>query len=240
MLRAPRVRKELGVTGEGVVVAMLDAGANYRHEDLRGNLRANAGEVPSNGEDDDGNGHVDDYHGFDLVRMRAEVLPDRIHHGTFASCVVAGDGTGGLVTGMAPRARIVLVEALGGLCFVARAHEYAVGNGADIMNLSFSVPGLGEARGLWRLMREYAVCAGLVLVSGAGNFPGLRVPEQRRVPKGIPCVICAGGATERKRSPRFLGGGRWSGRACRSMATTRCRRAWSSRRCADSRGPASV
>ena len=72
-------------------------------------------------------------------------------------------------------------------------HEYALENGADVMNMSFSIPNLGHARGLWRLMSEQATAAGLVLVSGAGNFQrSFLKPVQLRIPEGIPCVIAAG------------------------------------------------
>jgi subtilisin family serine protease len=197
-----------GVTGEGVVVAMLDAGMNYRHGDLRGNVWINEDERPNNGKDDDGNGFVDDLYGFDFARWRAEVLPGRINHGTFTSCVVAGDGGGGgLVTGVAPRARLMPLKAMGGVYLSARAFQYALENGADVMSMSFSVPGLGHTRGLWRLMAEHATLAGLVLVSGAGNFPNEPLPVQIRIPEGIPCVICAGGVTRDGKFPSFVSKG---------------------------------
>ena len=83
-------------------------------------------------------------------------------------------------------------------------HEYALENGADAMNMSFSIPNLGPTRGLWRLMSEHATAAGLVLVSGAGNFQGLPKPVQLRVPEGIPCVIAAGGVDRNLKVPRFV------------------------------------
>lgn len=205
-LRAPKAWRKK-VTGEGVVVAMLDAGTNYRHTDLRNNIWINAGETPNNGKDDDGNGLVDDLYGFDFAQWRAEVLPGRIQHGTFTACVVAGDGTGGLVTGVAPRARLMLLKAMGGVYLSARAFQYALEQGADVMSMSFSVPDLGQTRGLWRLMAEHATLAGLVLVSGAGNFPNEPLPVQIRIPEGIPCVICAGGVTRKGKFPRFVSKG---------------------------------
>src|SRR5688500_9582523 len=46
-----------------IVVTVIDGGVNYFHEDLAANLWRNPGEVPGNGVDDDGNGHVDDIYG---------------------------------------------------------------------------------------------------------------------------------------------------------------------------------
>jgi len=76
-LGADRVWRELGVVGEGVVVASIDDGANYAHADLRSHSWANVGEVPNNGRDDDGNGYADDVHGYDFGLMTAAV-PNQI------------------------------------------------------------------------------------------------------------------------------------------------------------------
>jgi subtilisin family serine protease len=50
-----------------VVVAVIDSGINYNHEDLRDNMWRNPGEIPGNGLDDDGNGFIDDIHGIDTA-----------------------------------------------------------------------------------------------------------------------------------------------------------------------------
>jgi len=199
------VWKKLKVTGEGVLVTSFDMGLNYRHRDLRKNIWRNPDEIPNNGKDDDGNGLVDDLYGFDFTRMRAEVLDTgRRQHGTLTSCLIVGDGTGGKITGVAPRAKLMAVRAAGGVYLAARAFQYALEEGAQVVTMSFSIPGLGHTRGLWRLMAEHATCAGMVLVSGAGNFQQqVEVPEQIRIPEGIPCVICVGGVDEKRRLVPF-------------------------------------
>ena len=53
--------------GKTVVVAVLDSGMDLEHEDLKGVLWTNADEVPNNGKDDDGNGYVDDIHGYNFL-----------------------------------------------------------------------------------------------------------------------------------------------------------------------------
>ena len=53
--------------GKTVVVAVLDSGMDLEHEDLKGVLWTNTDEVPNNGKDDDGNGYVDDVHGYNFL-----------------------------------------------------------------------------------------------------------------------------------------------------------------------------
>ena len=202
---ADKVWTELKITGRGAVVAMFDSGVNYRHEDLRNNIWINPGEKANNGKDDDGNGLVDDYYGFNFRIMQPEVIASGPQqHGTLTSGIVAGNGAGGTVTGLAPEAKLMPLIGWGGSYVAARVHEYALEMGADVMNMSFSIPNLGHTRGLWRLMSEHATAAGLVLVSGAGNFQGLLKPGQLRVPEGIPCVIAAGGVDRNLKVPRFV------------------------------------
>ncbi|MDZ8119428.1 S8 family serine peptidase [Pontiella sp. NLcol2] len=198
---APRVWARKKNAGEGVVVAMLEGGVDYTHPDLRRNLWTNPGETPGNGIDDDGNGLVDDYYGYNFRTGSCEVgaLTAKHHHGTVTSGIVAGDGSGGTITGVAPRARLMLLAGAG-----VYAYQYALEHGADVLSMSFSIPGLGDGRGLWRLMSEHAVCAGLVLVSGCGNFQqSAEIPEQIRIPEGIPCVIGAGGVDRSLKVPGF-------------------------------------
>ncbi|MGE4488516.1 MAG: S8 family serine peptidase [Kiritimatiellales bacterium] len=201
---ADRVWSDLKITGENTVVALLDSGANYAHADLRNNIWINAGEIPNNDRDDDRNGFVDDYYGYDFTADSCEVRAsgDK-QHGTWTGGIIAGDGTGGILTGVAPRTRFMLLRA-SGIPAVMQAFQYALENGADIINMSFSVPDLDQERGLWRLLAEQTVAAGTVLVSGCGNFQQTQpIPVQIRIPEGIPCVIAAGGLDENLQVPRF-------------------------------------
>jgi len=64
-----RMYKELlaGKKGTTVVVAVIDGGVDYTHEDLKDIMWVNPGEIPNNGKDDDNNGYVDDIHGWNFI-----------------------------------------------------------------------------------------------------------------------------------------------------------------------------
>jgi serine protease AprX len=212
MLGAPRVWREFGITGSGVVIASFDAGVNYRHHDLRANLWRNAREVPNNGRDDDGNGYADDVFGYDVTAMSPDVLPrgttQPAQHGTVTSGIALGDGAGGIITGVAPRARLMVLRGGGGITNAALAYEYALANGADIISMSFSIPDLGNVRGVWRMMSDHAVAAGVVLAGGAGNFrQSAQLPYQHQSPKDVPNVISAGGVDSSLRLVPFSSAG---------------------------------
>jgi subtilisin family serine protease len=78
-----------------VVVADIDTGMRYTHEDLAPNVWTNPGEIPNNGIDDDGNGFVDDYHGYDF-RFNDPDPWDEQGHGTHTAGTIGAAGNNGL------------------------------------------------------------------------------------------------------------------------------------------------
>lgn len=53
--------------GKPVIVAIIDSGIDFDHEDLAENMWVNPGEIAGNGKDDDGNGYMDDIHGWNFI-----------------------------------------------------------------------------------------------------------------------------------------------------------------------------
>ena len=82
------------------VVAVIDTGIQYTHEDLSDNIWTNPGEIPGNGVDDDGNGFIDDIHGYDFFFNDPDPL-DEHGHGTHTAGTIGAVGNNMLgVTGV--------------------------------------------------------------------------------------------------------------------------------------------
>lgn len=78
-------------TGDTIVVAVIDGGADWTHEDL--NCWENAHEIPNNGIDDDGNGYIDDFHGWNAYNHNGYVGSN--NHGSHVSGIIGAVGNNG-------------------------------------------------------------------------------------------------------------------------------------------------
>lgn len=213
-VRVDRAWTEHGVTGRGVVVAVLDDGM-MSIPSLTPALWQNTNET-LNGIDDDGNGYVDDVFGYNFRQDSPySVSPVGHRHGTMCAGIIVGRPTQGnapIITGVAPRARVMPLVGNGQL----RAYEYALENGADILSMSytFDSQNMGHYRGVFRTAHEHLSAAGVVSVGGAGNYAQSRPAGfQIGSPKDIPCVIAAAGIIESGEVPAFSSRGpvSWAG-----------------------------
>lgn len=163
-----------------VIVAVLDTGISFDHPDLEANIWENAGEIASNGKDDDENGFIDDVSGWDFVDddstpepvLEGSPDPDAQSHGTFVAGIVGAVGNNRIgYTGIAWNVsimplRILDKEGSGNEADAANAIRYAVQNGADIINLSFV--GDESNRDLRSAVQE-AYRNNVVVVAALGN-----------------------------------------------------------------------
>ncbi len=209
-IQSDLVWSRLGLLGRGVVVAIMDSGVNYRHPDFAHHLWTNAGEVARNGNDDDGNGYVDDIYGYNFANDNSNV-DDNFFHGTASAGIICGDGRGGIVTGVAPAAELMILRMYDQMSQhnvreLWRAHqydawdayEYAVVEGAEVLNMSFAwEPSEIPLHAPWRIASTNVVAAGVALVAGSGNFRGFYpLPHQVRPPASVKAVITTGGTLE--------------------------------------------
>jgi len=166
--------------GDDVVVAVIDSGVDINHPDLSGKIWFNKFEVKDNKVDDDHNGFIDDINGWDFVSNSPDPSPkisansneDGLNHGTMISGIIGANINNGIgISGISQKVKIMPLKALnengeGKINDVIRAIDYAVNNGADIINLSFSGPGYNEG---FKEAIERAYRAGVIVVAAAGN-----------------------------------------------------------------------
>jgi Subtilase family len=194
---------QLGACGQGVVIAMLDSGVLCTEPIVQALWRNPKERV--DGKDDDGNGFVDDVFGWDFAGDTRFVVGDGARsHGTMCAGILAGRpwGEPKTVTGVAPRAHLMVLRGMGSL----RAYEYAAANGADVLSMSYMWVNadLSSYRGVFRTAHENLAACGVVAVGGAGNFARTApAGHQIALPKDIPCVIAAAGIGKDGVAPAF-------------------------------------
>ena len=156
--------------GEGTVVAVIDTGVDYNHEDLQDNIWTNSAEVSgTTGADDDNNGYVDDVHGINLIDPNETPMDDH-GHGTHVAGIIAMENNNVGGVGIAYKSKIMPIKAGGSdgtfnSTDIAKAIVYAYKNGADVINMSF---GSSAHSALIEnaLQDAFGSC---VLVAAAGN-----------------------------------------------------------------------
>ena len=147
------VWKEITAGDPSIIVAVVDEGVKYTHPDLAANMWTNPKES-ANGNDDDGNGYIDDIHGFNFVKNGpiSWASEQDSGHGTHCAGIVAAvnnnaEGICGVAggSGNGDGVRIMSCQIFdnnsGGTSqMVANAIKYAADNGASIISCSFGYP----------------------------------------------------------------------------------------------------
>lgn len=173
------------ITGDtGIVIAVIDSGVAFDHPDLTDNTWVNTDEIPDNGLDDDGNGYVDDVHGWDFVN--ADNNPSDYSrdlygdgHGTHVAGIIGSRGNNAIGgTGVLWECGIMPLQVFDlfqsntfaanviQIFRIVQAVDYAVANGADIINCSFGGPFFSQALfDIYSLANEQ----GVLVIAAAGN-----------------------------------------------------------------------
>ena len=174
------------------VIAIIDTGVDYIHPDLEDNIWHNLGEIPNDGVDDDSNGYVDDYIGWDFVSITTDGYsgddgtedmgardndPMDFHgHGTHCAGIASATTDNGIgIAGTAWNCKIMAIRAgykttdgdgVLASSDSAKALEYAADNGAHVISMSWgeSVPVSTVQTAI-----DYAYSRGCILVGAAGN-----------------------------------------------------------------------
>lgn len=164
-----------------VAVAVIDVGVDTANSDLKDNIWINPFEVPDNGIDDDHNGYVDDVNGWNFIDNNNTVRPSVLidwasqgvaNHGTLVAGLIGAAGNNDqLGTGLNWKVKIMPIVAVdrmgsGNYTDIINAINYAVNNGADVINLSLTTY---QDNNEFRQALYNAYRKGVVVVAAAGN-----------------------------------------------------------------------
>ncbi len=151
----------LGYRGSGVVVSVVDTGVNYNHLDLHTNMWH-----------DTGAGY---HYGWDFENNDGDPM-DSNGHGTHCAGSVAGDGTAGTETGVAPAATVMALRVANSTSAEAQlwdAFQFSIDNGADVISTSMGwMQSWAPDRQSWRESEENLLAAGICHAVAAGNEGG--------------------------------------------------------------------
>jgi subtilisin family serine protease len=163
-----------------VVVAIIDTGVRYTHEDLSANMWRNPGEIPGNGIDDDGNGYVDDVYGIDTVNKDSDPNDD-FNHGTHVAGIVGAVGNNALgVAGVNWNVRLMALKMFdqsgnGTSATAIAAFQYVImmkRRGVNVRVTNNSWGGAPEAPAFDQALKsafDAAAAADILNVCAAGN-----------------------------------------------------------------------
>lgn len=174
-----------------MIVAVIDTGVDYTHEDLLPNLWRNKNEIPNNQIDDDHNGYVDDVIGWDFAtndNKPYDLSVDPLEliskggnpgHGTHCAGNVAARGGNGVgVAGVAPNVKIMSLRFItekgeGTTAAAIQSIRYAVNNGARVLSNSWGSegedPNDSQENKALREAVQYAQDKGVLFIAAAGN-----------------------------------------------------------------------
>ncbi|MBK8944490.1 MAG: S8 family serine peptidase [Ignavibacteriae bacterium] len=172
---------DVNTGSEEIIIAIVDTGVDWEHEDLSSNIWNNSDEVDLNGIDDDGNGFIDDIHGWDFggVNGTSDNNPkeDRADHGTLVAGLASAVTNNEIgIASIGFKSKLMPVKTAqddirseSGTALVAYGYEgivYAADNGAKIINCSWGSNNYSNAA---QAVIDYAISKGALVVAAAGN-----------------------------------------------------------------------
>ena len=198
------------IGNEQIIVAIIDSGIYFEHPDLQNNIFINQNEIPDDGIDNDENGYVDDFHGWDFVdapELSAIALgdylqqdndpQDELNHGTHIAGIISADTNNEEgVCGISWNSKLLIVRSGfksmdGGYLQdddAAAGIIYAADMGADVINLSWGDTNFSQ---IIADACNYAYNKGSIIVAAAGN-EGANTSHQVVYPAQLSTTLAVG------------------------------------------------
>ena len=183
----------LGIQKETIIVAVVDTGVDYNHEDLKNKMWKNTAEIADNGIDDDNNGYIDDIFGIDTLNKDSEGNasgdPMASHaHGTHVSGTIAAEQNNNLgIAGIAEAARIMAIRAVPDSsdetdADVVESFLYAAKHGAKLINCSFGKSHNEGGMIVNETITHIGITYGVLTFAAAGNEYGRDIDSKPKYP----------------------------------------------------------
>ena len=163
-----------------VIVAVVDTGVDYNHEDLKNVMWTNTNEIAANGIDDDNNGYIDDIHGINTLVRTAQDTPSgdpapSHAHGTHVSGTIAAEQNNAVgIAGIASNVKIMAIRAVPDASDetdrdVVESYLYAARHGAKLINCSFGKTVNEGGMIVSEAIKHVGETHGTLVVAAAGN-----------------------------------------------------------------------
>lgn len=207
-----------------VVIAIIDSGTDWQHEDLSANIWMNTKEIPSNGIDDDSNGYIDDVRGWDFVgnistadaqngilrpdndpRVNGTITDNTAHGTVVGGCSGAVTNNAKGVASPGFNCKIIPIKcgsdnpSFGGILQGYNAIAYAADLGAHVINCSWGGPGIDANA---QDVIDYATAKGSLVIAASGN-DGLNNDEYLQSPASLDGVLSVGSCSVSDRVSNF-------------------------------------
>jgi len=170
---------DISTGSNDVVIAVIDTGVDYLHEDLRDNMWVNTQEIPDNGIDDDDNNYTDDIHGINAVDGSGDPMDRGIEdggHGTHVAGTIAAAGDNGTgVAGISWKSKIMALKFLtihgGDTIDAIKCIDYVLAQkqaGVNVVAINASWGGDNYSTPLKEAIQR-SNDAGILFIAAAGN-----------------------------------------------------------------------
>lgn len=199
---------EIEQGSEEIIIAILDSGFRYDFLDLKNKVWINKKEIPNNGKDDDGNGYIDDYYGWDFANDD-NIPNDGFGHGTNIASVIGAElnnqiGFAGISKSKLMNCKNLSESNTGEYEWWAESIKYAVDNGARIINMS---EGGSDYSSVLKVAVDYALKKEVLVVAAMMNYNN----GKNYYPASLKGVVAVGATdTDDRRCKKFT----WGGGSC--------------------------